>query len=207
MIFKYKDLQKSYRVELDIDNIEAHMFSIIRTMNRQPDGSLYYNESIDLSLIELIGEDDKEQECIDRISGAQPYILDPTSNLYIGQQLDRVLFFENGTGHKEKYISYVPGVSSNVLPYRLLSTDSIIIKFIQYEATYLASGNIIDIKNTADDSIIYQFDVGTTPTTSSFQDNVDVVINGPIDIGVYINNNRLDNPAFVLGTKRIWEIV
>jgi len=206
MILSYRALSKSINVELDIDNIEAHLHSLVRTMNVDVNGNLIYNETINPDLITLVGEDETEQEVIDRVYNQAPYLKDPSSELYLGQQLDRLLFFENGAGHKEKFISYVPGVASNVVPYKLLDTDSIIIKFIQFENTYLCSGNIIDFVDVDNSTILYSLDVGTTQTTSYFQDNIDVVINGPINIGCYINNNRLDNPAIVVGTRKVWEL-
>lgn len=205
MIFKYKDLQQSHNVELDIDNIEMHAASIIRSMNMLSDGSLVYNETIDYNLIELIGESETEQEVIDRISGAQPYILDPTSGQYLNQQLERYTFFLQGTGHKDKYMDFVAGVPSNILSYKIQANTQYTLQWIQFENTYPCSGNIIDIIDVDTSTILYSVDVGPTITTSYYVEGLAETFTGPLNLGVYINNNRLDTPAIVFGVREVYQ--
>lgn len=207
MLIEYKTLSKYVNVEMDsMDNLEAHLPSIVRSMNIDGTGNLIYNETIDPELIVLTGETQYEQDFIDRISGAQPYILDATSGQYLSNQLERYTFSLNGTGHKEKYMDLVPGIASNVLPFKVFAGDSFVIKWIQFENTYLASGAIIDIRNTADESVLWQLDVGTTPLYSYYAENIDITVSGPVNYGLYINNNRLDNPAIIMGVRQIFTV-
>lgn len=206
MIFSYKTLSKSISIEFDIDNIDAHKLSIIRGLNTAANGTRIHDEVIDESLIQLTGENTDEDELIARTVNTAPFTWDPDAGEYVGNQLNRIIFYENGTGIKQKYISYIPGISSNIVPYKLLSSETIIIKFIQFSTSFLASGNIIDILDNNTGAILFSLDIGATSTLDYFTDVVNHKLIGPVDLSVYVNNNRLDNPSLIIGVRKVYEV-
>lgn len=206
MLFTYKTLAKSISVEFDIEKIEAHAASIIRGMNVAVNGTKIHNEVIDPNLIGITGENVQEQELIARTVNSAPFAWDPDAMAYLDNQLLKIVFYDNGTGVKNKYLNNIPGISSNGTPYKLSSSDEIVIKSIQFTSEFLCSGNVLDILDNATSAILYSLDVGATPLTEFFDDTVNIDIIGPVDLSVYVNNIRIDNPAVIFSARKVYTV-
>jgi hypothetical protein len=205
MIFKYKTISVSKEVEEDLNKINEHKECIIRAANIQSNGTLIHDEVIDPNLIELEAENDRETRLLKSIVQTAGFYFDESTGLYLDNQLDRVIMYENGLGHKDKYLNYIPQIRSNVVPYRINSTENVLITDIQFDRTLATSGDMIQIKNLIDDSVIYTISCTTDEITTIIED-VNTVIPSDAEVACYLLGIRQDNPSVVMGIRKIWEV-
>lgn len=205
MIFKYKDLQVSKQVELNIDNIRAHQACLIRSLNLQSDGSLYYNEVIDDSLIELIPENIPEEKMLLGEISQNNFYFDSTRNRYLGLDTEVIEYYLDGTNRKLMYMYQIPGISSSSVPYRLFEEYCIIAA--EGYTTSLVPNNtaIMEIRNKVDNSVVLSLGNYSGSSVSEFYDGtLDVIVPSLSKLACYIKNFGLNTPVLKLYLKKTY---
>jgi hypothetical protein len=205
MIFKYKDLQASKNVELNITNIRSHQASIIRSINLLSNGTLFYNEIIDDSLIELIPENVPEERLILGEISQNNFYFDSVRNRYLGLDTEVVEYYLDGTNRKNMYMYQIPGISSLSVPYRLFD-EYCIIAIEAYTTTSIPNNtNIIQIRNTVNNSILLTLSNNSGVSASEFYDDTlnNIVTNGS-KLGAYILDYGLNTPVIKIFLKKTY---
>ena len=207
MIFKYKELQFSKKVELNIEYIKKHQASFIRTANLQANGTLFYNEIIDDSLIKLIPETNPEEKMILGEISANNFYFDTVRNKYLGLDTVEISFYMDGTNKKNQYMYQVPSVPSNTIPYRLFD-EYVLIGVEYYTLTPITNGtSVFAIKNNTSGANIITLSNNTgTSVTEYYNDTYDVVIPANTRISSYILNYGVDAPVVKLYLKKTYII-
>ena len=207
MIFKYKELQISKKVELNIEYIKKHQSSFIRTANLQSNGTLFYNEIIDDSLIELIPETNPEEKMILGEISANNFYFDTVRNKYLGLDTVEVSFYMGGTNKKNQYMYQIPSVTSNTIPYRLFD-EYVLIGVEYYTLMPVPSGtNIFSIRNNATQANIVTLSNTTGASiTEYYNDTYDIVIPANTRLSAYILNFGVDAPVVKLYLKKTYII-
>ena len=207
MIFKYKNLEVSKKVELNIEYIKKHKASFIRTANLRPDGSLVYNETIDNSLIELIPETTPEENMILGEISANNFYYDATRNKYLGLDTIEVSFYLDGTNKKNQFMFQIPNVTSNTMPYRLFE-DYVLIGAEYYTLNTTASGaDVFAIKNNANGSnLLILSNTLASPVTEFYNVNYDVTIPANTRISCAVLNVGVDAPVVKIYLKKTYKI-
>lgn len=207
MLFKYKTISVSKEVEDNLDKIEQHKLSIIRTANIKSDGTLIHDEIIDENLIEIDAENDRETRTLKSIVQAAAFYFDEVRGLYLDNQLTRIVMYENGSGHKNKYLNYIPQVRSNMVPYRISSTESFIITDLQFDRTIATSGDVLEIRDisTTTPTVLYTLNVPVDEITTIHTD-LNITLPSNAEIALYVGDIRHDNPSVVIGLRKIWTV-
>lgn len=205
MIFKYKTLTVYKNVEANLDKIEEHKVSFIKDANIQSNGTLIHDEVIDPLLIEIEAENDIETRVLKSIVSSASFFLDDATGLFLDNQLTRIIFYENGTGHKTKFLNYIPQIRSNVVPFRVSLTESFMLQSLQLDRTNLTVGALLEVINIQDDSVLYSV-VNTVSELYTVIEDINVTIPSGAELAVYVNDIRLDNPSVVIGLRKIWEV-
>lgn len=207
MIFKYKDLQISKKVELNIEYIKKHQSSFIRTANLQSNGALFYNETIDDSLIELIPETNPEEKMILGEISANNFYYDTIRNKYLGLDTVEVSFYMDGTNKKNQYMYQIPSVTSNTIPYRLFD-EYVLIGVEYYTLMPVPTGtSVFSIRNNATGANIVTLSNNTgSSLTEYYNDTYDIVIPTNTRLSAYILNFGVDAPVVKLYLKKTYII-
>lgn len=206
MIFKYKDLQISREVELDILKIRQHQECAIRTANLQPDGTLYYNETIDNSLIELIPETVPEEKLLLGEVSANNFYYDVGRDRYLGLDTVEYSFYQSGTNKKNMYMFSTPNISSASVPYRLFD-EMLIIGYQWFTGNNINNGTTImevrDMNNGAANILSITNNTGWA-VSEGFNDIMSLVVPAGARLAAYILNTRLSNPVLTIYLKKTY---
>jgi len=205
MIFKYKDLQISKEVELDIDKIRAHQECIIRNINLQSNSTLYYNETIDPSLIELEPENIPEERLLLGEISANNFYFDEDRNRYLGLSVDIINFYLDGTNRKKMYLYNIPEISSSAVPAR--QYEEKVITGIEWYATSAVNDgqSIFEIRDNDTGNSLYTVSNNSgTDLQSDFINTLDVLISADTNISGYVLNNGLDTPVLKVYLRKTY---
>ena len=202
MIFKYKTLSVSKKVQLDIDIIRANQKSIIRNANITANG-LILNEEIDNSLITLEYENLAEQRLLLGEMTNNDFYFDDARNKYLSLETTTVDFYLDGSNKKLIYMYNTPGISSSSVPFKIFS-DYCLTGIEFYGSTPIPKGTpLVQVNNVATGDIIYTYT--TTSSSNEYSvDNLNLDILSGTKIGAYMMNFGVNTPVFKIYLKKIY---
>jgi hypothetical protein len=198
MIFRYLTLENQVDVMDNIDIVERHKGCMIRNVNHNPDGSLIYPEPLDLDQIELIAENTSEEKLL--LSGiiANSFYYDDVRDRYLDLDMKVIEFYLDGTNKKNQFMYQVPGITSNLVPYKLEGEYCMV--GIEFYSINTVTGNVIDVKDQNGNTL---FPLSVT-NTSYYSDYTINEIADTIDVSAYINNTGLDAPVIKVYVRKTY---
>ena len=136
---------------------------------------------------------------------ALPYYWDDVRKKYLDNQVQRVMFYKNGTNKMNTWMNYAPAITSSNFPFEIRQgEDSCLVSF-EYSTTDLNTGTVIELRDkNNDDLALASLNLGTTPVDYLYNNNLNIDFNAGIAIASRILGTTLDNSVLVLGFRKIY---
>jgi hypothetical protein len=136
-----------------------------------------------------------------------PYYYDELRGKYLDNQLVRVVFYENGTDRRRRYMNYIPEIRSDRVPFKIYDNEKYCIVNAEYYTTDQESGEVIEVRDmAAGAAALATVNLGDTATDNFFIDTVDITLNEGVELAARIMDTRLDNPTLILGLRKVWDV-
>ena len=136
---------------------------------------------------------------------ALPYHWDEARQKFLDNQLTRVVFYENGTDKRRRYMNYIPEIRSDRVPFKIYQNEEYCIVNAEYYTSDSNSGEVMEIRDMANSAqSLATVNLGSSSTDNFFIDELNISLLEGIELAGYILDTRLDNPTLVLGLRKIW---
>jgi len=133
-----------------------------------------------------------------------PYYYDSVREKYLSKESLRLNFYENGNNKRRTYMCYIPEIKSNRVPFKVQENETYCITGYEYLTSDENSGKVINIKDVANDEVLYSIDIGDDDVDYDMMDNLDIVIDDSVWIAPRILSTSLDNPVLILYMRKIY---
>lgn len=136
---------------------------------------------------------------------ALPYYFDAVRNKYLGNTLQRVMFYKNGANKRNTYMYYAPSIASNKFPHEVRAGEDLCLVSYEYSTTDKNKNRVIDIldANNSYSELAY-LDLGGTKINYLYDDTANLDFLGGQGICARILGTTLSNSVLVLGFRKIY---
>lgn len=132
---------------------------------------------------------------------ALPYYWDDVRGKYLGNETERIMFFNNGTNKKNVYYYYTPSVVSSTIPCRIFGEHCLVA--LEWYNTTTVTGKVMELRNKAtSNSSLY--DLTVSSKTEAYLDTLNVTIPNGTQLEPYVGNITQANPTLILYLKKVY---
>jgi len=149
---------------------------------------------------------------------ALPYYWDEDREMYLDNNVVRVVNYINSNGCEDEYLYHIPGIRSCVMPWGVFTGEKYCVVGLQFNTENTTTGEVLELRNITGSSsstlggttyeydTLYTLDVGSDDVSETLKEDLAVLLDEGFKLSSFmLDDADADKPAMVMMLRKVWE--